>query len=156
MYLNWKEQFTSQCFLLGNNWNACRFPRTNNTGQNATLFINLVSQFVPCGRQNIIVKERFIENQSQRCWCPYSFAITLSIQHLIYIDTLKRKMCLLPNSYESSNSCLSCFDRYYCGGMSLGAHTKQFKSLECNLVTTAETLQLALVSLSSTLQLMKQ
>ena len=58
-----------------------------------------------------MVEERCIESRSQRWWFPYSFAITLSIHHIIYIDILKQKTCVLLNSYESSNSCLSFFDR---------------------------------------------
>ena len=55
-------------------------------------------------------------------------------------------MCLFPNSFESNNCCLSCFDRYYCESMSLGERIQNSLKVLTNLVTTAETLQLALVS----------
>lgn len=43
------------------------------------------------GRQNIIMKVRFIGNQSKHRWYHYSTAITFCKQHLLHSYVLKKK-----------------------------------------------------------------
>lgn len=86
------------------------FPQSSNDQQHRTKawadsftqsMMDLVTSqpldFITDGRQNYIMKERFIGDQSRRWWCHYSTVIILYSQNVPHNNKLnKQKTCALP------------------------------------------------------------